>query len=114
MMITFRMRLLKLQVSSIFQVHGVLNTLSWGILMPMGSIMARYLKVFKCANPAWFYLHVACQASAYIIGVAGWATGNNLSSGTSSLNRDYIHRNIGITLFSLATLHVDTNNSPFM
>ncbi|KDO58453.1 hypothetical protein CISIN_1g036242mg, partial [Citrus sinensis] len=76
------------------------------ILMPMGAMMARYLKVFRFGNPAWFYLHVACQVSAYIIGVAGWATGIDLSSGISSLNRDYIHRNIGIALFFLATVQV--------
>ncbi|KAH9745152.1 cytochrome b561 and DOMON domain-containing protein [Citrus sinensis] len=57
-------------------------------------------------NVTWFYLHVACQVSAYIIGVAGWATGIDLSSGISSLNRDYIHRNIGIALFFLATVQV--------
>lgn len=74
--------------------------------MPMGAMMARYLKVFRFGNPAWFYLHVACQVSAYIIGVAGWATGIDLSSGISSLNRDYIHRNIGIALFFLATVQV--------
>ncbi|KAJ0570830.1 putative DOMON domain, cytochrome b561/ferric reductase transmembrane [Helianthus annuus] len=54
--------------------HGVLNALSWGVIMPMGAMAARYLKVFKAANPAWFYIHVTCQVSAYIVGVAGWAT----------------------------------------
>ncbi|KAL0306017.1 UNVERIFIED_CONTAM: cytochrome and DOMON domain-containing protein [Sesamum radiatum] len=32
------------------------------------------------ADPAWFYLHATCQTSAYIIGVAGWATGLRLGS----------------------------------
>ncbi|KAJ1416812.1 WD40/YVTN repeat-like-containing domain superfamily [Sesbania bispinosa] len=61
------------------KVHGMLNAVSWGILMPMGALFARYLKVFKSANPAWFYLHVTCQTSAYIVGVAGLGTGLKLS-----------------------------------
>lgn len=86
-------------------VHGVLNTVSWGILLPMGAMTARYLKVFKSADPAWFYLHIACQTSAYGVGVAGWATGLKLGSDSPGITYD-THRNIGITLFCLGTLQV--------
>lgn len=86
-------------------VHGVLNAVSWGTLMPLGAIIARYLKVFKSADPAWFYLHVACQSSAYIVGVAGWATGLKLGSDSVGITHT-THRNIGITLFCLGTLQV--------
>ncbi|KAH7511130.1 hypothetical protein JRO89_XSUnG0221900 [Xanthoceras sorbifolium] len=85
--------------------HGVLNAVSWGILMPMGAMMARYLKVFKSANPAWFYLHIACQCSAYIVGVAGWATGIKLGN-ENPITISEIHRNVGIALFALGTLQV--------
>ncbi|XP_076896173.1 cytochrome b561 and DOMON domain-containing protein At5g35735-like [Bidens hawaiensis] len=85
--------------------HGVLNAVSWGVLMPMGAMAARYLKVFTVANPAWFYIHVATQMSAYIVGVAGWATGLKLGSDSSGIQYDK-HRNIGIILFSFATLQV--------
>ncbi|XP_071726020.1 cytochrome b561 and DOMON domain-containing protein At5g35735-like [Rutidosis leptorrhynchoides] len=85
--------------------HGVLNAVSWGVLMPIGAMAARYLKVFKAANPAWFYIHVGCQTSAYIVGVAGWATGLKLGSDSKGIRYD-THRNIGITLFALATLQV--------
>lgn len=85
--------------------HGVLNAVSWGVLMPIGAMAARYLKVFKAANPAWFYIHVGCQTSAYIVGVAGWATGLKLGSESVGI-RYNTHRNIGITLFALATLQV--------
>ncbi|KAH9620522.1 hypothetical protein KSS87_018082 [Heliosperma pusillum] len=86
-------------------IHGVLNAISWGTLMPLGAIIARYLRVFKSADPAWFYLHITCQTSAYIIGVAGWGTG--LKLGSESVGLVYhAHRNIGITLFCLATLQV--------
>nr|XP_043621016.1 cytochrome b561 and DOMON domain-containing protein At5g35735-like [Erigeron canadensis] len=85
--------------------HGVLSAVSWGVLMPMGVMVARYLKVFKVGNPAWFYLHAAIQTSAYGVGVAGWATG--LKLGGDSVGIKYnTHRNIGITLFVFATLQV--------
>ncbi|KAM7498408.1 hypothetical protein LguiA_022822 [Lonicera macranthoides] len=86
-------------------IHGVLNVVSWGILLPLGAIAARYLKVFKSADPAWFYIHVVCQCSAYIVGVAGWATGLKLGSDSTGIQYN-THRNIGITLFCLGTLQV--------
>ncbi|KAK8576059.1 hypothetical protein V6N13_032625 [Hibiscus sabdariffa] len=86
-------------------IHGVLNTVSWGILMPIGAITARYLKVFKSADPAWFYLHAACQFSAYVVGVAEWGTGLKLGSESPGIQFD-THRTIGIVLFSLGTLQV--------
>ncbi|KAJ4981247.1 hypothetical protein NE237_032084 [Protea cynaroides] len=86
-------------------VHGVLNAVSWGILLPIGAMIARYLKVFKSADPAWFYLHIVCQTSAYIVGVAGWGTGLKLGSDSSGVQYD-AHRNIGITLFVLGTVQV--------
>ncbi|KAI6704652.1 hypothetical protein NL676_007614 [Syzygium grande] len=85
--------------------HGVLNAVSWGTLMPIGAIIARYLKVSKAADPAWFYLHVACQSSAYIVGVAGWATGLKLGSESPGITYT-AHRTIGIVLFCLGTLQV--------
>lgn len=85
--------------------HGVLNAVSWGVLMPMGAMVARYLKVFKSANPAWFYVHVVCQTSAYAVGVAGWATGLKLGSDSTGIKYT-AHRNIGIILFAFATLQV--------
>ncbi|ERN18280.1 hypothetical protein AMTRI_Chr10g5260 [Amborella trichopoda] len=85
--------------------HGVLNAISWGILMPMGAIIARYMRVFKSADPIWFYLHVACQTSAYIVGVAGWGTGLKLGSESVGIVQNP-HRNIGIALFCLGTLQV--------
>ncbi|XP_076913542.1 cytochrome b561 and DOMON domain-containing protein At5g47530-like [Bidens hawaiensis] len=86
-------------------IHGVLNAISWGIMMPIGAIIARYLRVFQSADPAWFYLHVTCQTSAYIIGVAGWSTGIRLGSQSPGIQFTS-HRVIGIILFCVATLQV--------
>ncbi|KAA0026084.1 hypothetical protein IC582_002185 [Cucumis melo] len=86
-------------------IHGVLNAVSWGLLFPIGVVMARYLRVFPSADPAWFYLHISCQISAYAIGVAGWGTGMKLGSESEGFVA-YDHRNIGIALFSMATLQM--------
>uniref|UniRef100_A0A0D9X9Y9 Cytochrome b561 and DOMON domain-containing protein n=1 Tax=Leersia perrieri TaxID=77586 RepID=A0A0D9X9Y9_9ORYZ len=85
--------------------HGVLNAVSWGLLLPMGAIFARYLKTFKSADPAWFYLHVACQIIGYGVGVSGWATGIHLGNLSKGITYS-LHRNIGIAVFALGTLQV--------
>lgn len=85
--------------------HGVISALSWGVLMPIGVIMARYLRVFKSADPAWFYLHMTIQCSAYIIGVAGFSTGIKLGNDSEGTEQTE-HRRLGITLFCFATLQV--------
>ncbi|KAL3519313.1 hypothetical protein ACH5RR_017462 [Cinchona calisaya] len=86
-------------------VHGVLNAVGWGILMPLGAIIARYMKVFPSADPAWFYLHITCQSSAYILGVAGFGTGLHLGSQSPGVTYT-VHRGIAIALFSLGLLQL--------
>ncbi|XP_037457987.1 cytochrome b561 and DOMON domain-containing protein At4g12980-like [Triticum urartu] len=85
--------------------HGILNAVSWGILLPMGGIVARYLKTFKSADPAWFYLHVACQLIGYAVGVSGWATGIHLGNLSKGITYS-LHRNIGIAVFALGTVQI--------
>ncbi|GMI69195.1 hypothetical protein like AT3G25290 [Hibiscus trionum] len=86
-------------------IHGILNAVSWGILFPLGAIIARYMRTFECADPAWFYLHAFCQVSAYAIGVAGWGTGLKLGSESPGITYS-AHRNIGIALFAFATVQI--------
>ncbi|XVF32087.1 hypothetical protein REPUB_Repub17cG0051800 [Reevesia pubescens] len=86
-------------------IHGILNAVSWGILFPLGAMIARYIRTFESADPAWFYLHVFCQTSGYAIGVAGWGTGLKLGSESAGITYS-CHRNIGIALFVLATVQI--------
>ncbi|XP_030454746.1 cytochrome b561 and DOMON domain-containing protein At3g25290-like [Syzygium oleosum] len=86
-------------------IHGILNAVSWGIMFPIGAIIARYVRAFPSADPAWFYLHAFCQSSAYAIGVAGWGTGLKLGSESKAI-RYTGHRNIGIALFAVATVQI--------
>ena len=95
------------------QIHGILNAVSWGILFPVGAIVARYMRIFESADPAWFYIHVSCQFSAYVIGVAGWATGLKLGHESEGV-RFASHGNIGIALFSLATIQVNYKRPCFL
>ncbi|KAL1369937.1 hypothetical protein HN51_000283 [Arachis hypogaea] len=86
------------------KVHGILNGISWGILMPIGAILARYLKVFDGRLGAtWFHVHRACQSMAYIIGIIGFATGSYM---TRHNRHHSSHGCIGITLICLASLQV--------
>lgn len=85
------------------QRHAILNTVGWGILLPLGVIAARYLKPFT--NSTWFYLHVSIQLVGFVLGVAGWATG--LVLGNRSVGVVYHkHRSVGIALFAISTLQV--------
>ncbi|KAJ1427138.1 DOMON domain [Sesbania bispinosa] len=89
--------------------HGsskeVLDLVSGTTQAASGNSRAKRRNVFKSADPAWFYLHVTCQASAYIVGVAGWGTGLKLGSDSEGVEYN-THRTLGIILFCLGTLQV--------
>ncbi|GJY94826.1 cytochrome b561 and DOMON domain-containing protein-like protein [Tanacetum coccineum] len=85
--------------------HGVLNVVSWGVMMPIGAIAARYLKAFNIANPLWFYIHAVCQTGAFAVGIAGFVTGVMLGSDSTGITHTS-HRYIGITLVTLGTVQV--------
>lgn len=72
--------------------------------MPIGVIIARYLKASN-TGPAWFYLHVFCQCTAYAAGVFGRATDLILDYRSLGIQHT-IHRYIGIALIVSATLQV--------
>jgi hypothetical protein len=75
---------------------------SWGILLPVGAIFARYLKTFHSADPAWFYLHVTASATR-------WASPAGPRASTSATSRRVtytLHRSIGTAAFALATVQV--------
>ena len=91
--------------------HGSLNELSWGLLLPVGAALARYLRPFASAGrpaAAWFYAHAATQAAGYLLGAAGFALG--IAMGAASPGVTYkLHRGLGIaaaTAGSLQTLAV--------
>ena len=85
-------------LSCLFQIHGALNAIGWGVLLPLGAMIARYLKPFT--DPAWYYLHGSLQLSGYIIGIVGFGYGIKLMSNKLT------HRKLAYTILTLGTLQV--------
>ncbi|KAL2496051.1 Cytochrome [Forsythia ovata] len=63
------------QLGNLRTAHGILNIVGWGIIMPVGVIIARYLRRYPIRWRLWFTLHISCQIAGYILGSAGWASG---------------------------------------
>jgi len=81
--------------------HGALNVFAWGVLMPVGAILARY---FRRVDPLWFYLHVGIQFVGFIIGLAGVVAGVALYN---KIQADIpAHRGLGIFVLFLGILQV--------
>lgn len=53
-----------------YDVHATFMTFSWGILMPVAVIFARYGKSFP--NALWFSVHRIAQIVAYVMAVLGF------------------------------------------
>ncbi|XP_010413350.1 PREDICTED: cytochrome b561 and DOMON domain-containing protein At3g61750 isoform X1 [Camelina sativa] len=81
--------------------HGVMAILGWGFLLPVGAILARYL---RHKDPLWYYLHICLQFTGFIFGLAAVILGIQL------YNRIHpnipAHRGIGIFLLVLSILQV--------
>ncbi|KAG2682334.1 hypothetical protein I3760_11G186700 [Carya illinoinensis] len=88
-------------------VHGILNIVGWGVMLPIGVIVARYCRIypFNIGDDTWFYLHVSCQIAGYVIGTTAWGIG--LGLGHSSRHYTFrTHRLLGIFIFTFATLQI--------
>ncbi|RDY05428.1 Cytochrome b561 and DOMON domain-containing protein, partial [Mucuna pruriens] len=87
-------------------VHGILNIIGWGTLLPIGIIIARYFRVFpfKC-EPMWFNLHIGCQLTGFLVGTAGWAIGISLGH-SSRYYTFHTHRTYGILIFTFSTIQM--------
>lgn len=84
--------------------HGLLNMVSWGILVIVGAMVARY---FRDMDPLWFYAHAAIQSAAYVIGLIGIITGLILEDRISA--HVSTHKGLGIFIFVLGCLQVSTD-----
>ncbi|KAM3744169.1 hypothetical protein ACB098_06G032100 [Castanea mollissima] len=90
-------------------VHGILNILGWGILLPIGVIIARYFRVhpfdLEKKKKLWFYLHVSFQSIGYVLGTIGWGIGLWLGH-ASKYYTFRTHRILAIFIFTFATLQM--------
>ncbi|MQM14285.1 hypothetical protein Taro_047215 [Colocasia esculenta] len=87
--------------SALQTAHGAVSLAGWGVLLPIGMLVARY---FKGWEPAWFYAHASIQTLAFGLGIAGVVTGflleNDVSKNVSA------HKGLGIGILALAALQV--------
>ncbi|KAG6547164.1 hypothetical protein Mapa_011416 [Marchantia paleacea] len=82
--------------------HGVLNIFGWGILLPVGAIIARYCRQW---DPAWYYLHVGLQIIGYVLINVALVMGIQLADKLIDSNIG-AHRGLGVFVFVLATLQI--------
>ncbi|XVF77388.1 hypothetical protein PTKIN_Ptkin14bG0038900 [Pterospermum kingtungense] len=88
------------------KVHGILNIIGWGTLLPVGVIIARYFRQFPFKlEPWWYRFHYTCQALGYILGTIGWGLGLLLGH-ESRYYSFHTHRVLGISIFGFATLQM--------
>ncbi|KAL7103425.1 hypothetical protein ACP275_08G178700 [Erythranthe tilingii] len=86
-------------------IHGILNIVGWGTLVPVGVIIARYFRRFPKEWKWWFTFHVSCQTIGYILGLSGWALGIWLGN-TSKYYSFTCHRSLGIIIFTFTTIQM--------
>ncbi|XP_028768471.1 cytochrome b561 and DOMON domain-containing protein At5g47530-like [Neltuma alba] len=89
--------------NSIRKVHGILSGIGWGILMPIGAMMARYLRAFEATESSWFNLHMACQVLAYLTGTTGLALGIYIGIMSEQFS---VHGYIGFAIFFASTFQI--------
>ncbi|KAL8541029.1 hypothetical protein ACS0TY_002353 [Phlomoides rotata] len=81
--------------------HGTLALLAWGLFLPVGAILARYL---SRNERLWYYLHVAIQFMGFLFGVAAVVVGLSL------YHKMHVffpaHKGIGILVLVMTILQV--------
>ncbi|XLS80522.1 hypothetical protein HN51_046353 [Arachis hypogaea] len=81
--------------------HGIVGIIGWGLILPMGVIIARY---FRHKDPQWFYLHAAIQFVGFTFGLVTIILGLQLYT---KMNAHIpAHRGIGIFVFVLSILQI--------
>jgi len=61
------------------QAHAWLAAIGWGVLVPVGIVMARSFKDTK--PPLWFHLHRALQTLGFVLGTVALGLGFAASDG---------------------------------
>ncbi|KAM0901143.1 hypothetical protein ACQ4PT_020155 [Festuca glaucescens] len=82
--------------------HGLLSMMGWGVLLPIGIMVARY---FRRQDPYWFYGHMAVQGVGFLVGIAAVIIGFRLEDDDGLKNID-VHKAIGIAILAMSSLQV--------
>ncbi|KAF3631201.1 hypothetical protein T459_08656 [Capsicum annuum] len=92
--------------SRIREVHGILNIIGWGTLLPIGVIIARNFRGFPLPwLPNWEKYHISCQTVGYIVGATGWAVGIWLGKASKYYSFPK-HATFGTCIFAFATIQI--------
>lgn len=88
--------------------HGIVNIIGWGILLPIGVLAARYLKKLPLdLGSQWYSVHVLSQISGFILGTIGWGLGFSIHRAAKDPKRTMsLHGIIGTLIFALAAIQV--------
>nr|KYP54618.1 Ferric-chelate reductase 1 [Cajanus cajan] len=81
--------------------HGILGIIGWGLILPVGAIIARY---FRHKDPIWFYLHAVIQFVGFTFGLGTVILGLQLYSKMHA--HLPAHRGIGIFALVLSILQI--------
>ncbi|KAL7244240.1 hypothetical protein ACSBR1_016469 [Camellia fascicularis] len=85
--------------------HGFINIIGWGLLLPIGVIVARYCREVPMKCSEWYTLHTRCQISGVFLGSIGWVFGMLLRN-ASKHYKLHTHGVLGTIIFTLATIQV--------
>lgn len=81
--------------------HGVLGIIGWGLILPIGVMIARFLRHRK---PLWYYLHTIIQFAGFLIVLSGIVVGQALYN---RVHADVAaHRGIGYFALTLSILQI--------
>ncbi|KAH0736590.1 hypothetical protein KY285_012297 [Solanum tuberosum] len=89
--------------SKIRQVHGILNIIGWGTVLPIGVIIARNFREFPLPWLGWRKYHISCQTIGYLVGTTGWAVGIWLGKASKYYSFPK-HGTYGLFIFAFATI----------
>ncbi|GAB4817650.1 hypothetical protein N2152v2_004696 [Parachlorella kessleri] len=81
--------------------HAWLMTISWGVMIPAGIVVAR---CFKELDPLWFKLHRAVQCCGFLLSIAGFGLGFSIHGSWSTPYP--VHRNLGVAVTALGLAQV--------
>ncbi|KAK4733248.1 hypothetical protein R3W88_007509 [Solanum pinnatisectum] len=89
-------------------VHGIVNIFGWGILLPIGVIIARYYKRHPLECEEWYSLHVLSKIAGFILGTIGWGLGMSMIKNSPKDQHTMMstHGIIGTIIFTFTTIQV--------
>lgn len=89
----------QVSASAIWKAHGILMIASWGILLPVGTAVAKLGRAWK----GWFNLHMHLQVLGVLVASAGIVIGFLM---VETQWRNPVHANLGVVILVLGALQL--------